>query len=362
MSKRHREYTRCRSLSMETLEGRRLLITGVPLADVPQNFANPEDVNNDGVVSPADALIVINRLNNPDQSGTQGDSFTDVDGDGVRSPRDALLVINRLNSRSDTSSVPPEQRAIGLRKALDAGYLPSGMSLSQAQELLETLENGGHYEAGERYRNGQMININDPLGDTGDSVAAAEGEASPVTVQTAGSVVAELLPETASDESAEEDDPFALLRSVDEALTEYLHDSTLWQRFTESTESDRLEFVERVANRLSDQLAERLNDSGVRERLAQVITDAFEDGDKTIEDIIGELQTLRGTLGDANSQIAQIFANLDIEGIIDRLGVDLGSLAEAALSQGQSHASNHVEAVARFLGRDYLQSLSDLLD
>ncbi len=78
-----------------------------------QNDADPLDVNNDGVVVPLDALLIINELNGrtagdpvtgllpnppvaPDLPETVG--YVDVDGDGYASPRDALLVINLLNS------------------------------------------------------------------------------------------------------------------------------------------------------------------------------------------------------------------------------------------------------------------------
>lgn len=69
------------------------------------NQRDRHDVNNDGFVTPIDALIVINHLNaNAGGSiagGGEGESgryYIDVSGDNVLSPLDALLVINRLNS------------------------------------------------------------------------------------------------------------------------------------------------------------------------------------------------------------------------------------------------------------------------
>jgi hypothetical protein len=69
------------------------------------------DVNGDGVVSPIDALLVINELGskaNP-LRGVDRDYnhslFADADGDGVISPIDALLVINALNDASSTQVV-----------------------------------------------------------------------------------------------------------------------------------------------------------------------------------------------------------------------------------------------------------------
>lgn len=67
-----------------------------------QNAEQPQDVNADGSVSPLDALLVINSLN---ERGTQrlpnehpaGSPFLDVNNDGFVAPVDALLVINELN-------------------------------------------------------------------------------------------------------------------------------------------------------------------------------------------------------------------------------------------------------------------------
>lgn len=70
------------------------------------NSVNPVDVNDDGTVTPIDALLVINILN----SGGAGvlppvrpvdpepAPYLDVSRDGSVSPIDALLVINRLNA------------------------------------------------------------------------------------------------------------------------------------------------------------------------------------------------------------------------------------------------------------------------
>ncbi|MCA9136101.1 MAG: hypothetical protein KDB00_05065, partial [Planctomycetales bacterium] len=75
-----------------------------------QNFANPMDVNDDGKVSPLDALVVINELarsNESDPSGAHHLSGTptpggsarcvDVNSDNFVSPIDALIVINYLS-------------------------------------------------------------------------------------------------------------------------------------------------------------------------------------------------------------------------------------------------------------------------
>jgi hypothetical protein len=113
-----------------------------------QNGTLPTDVNGDGVVSPIDALLVINYLNRdgsgpvPEITGDQGPPpYLDVNGDGFITPIDALLVINLLNRASASAGegelvgprfgnealeervVPgpaPQDRAEG-RKAMDQG-------------------------------------------------------------------------------------------------------------------------------------------------------------------------------------------------------------------------------------------------
>ncbi len=68
------------------------------------NSANPLDVNDDGHVTPLDALAVINALNQQG-SGALGSSplgahnYLDVTGTGTLTPIDALIIINALNTR-----------------------------------------------------------------------------------------------------------------------------------------------------------------------------------------------------------------------------------------------------------------------
>jgi len=72
-----------------------------------QNPLNPLDVNDDGQVSPIDALLTINFLNSnpgnpvPPQPPFFPPPFYDVSGDHQITPIDALLVINYLNSVPD---------------------------------------------------------------------------------------------------------------------------------------------------------------------------------------------------------------------------------------------------------------------
>jgi hypothetical protein len=67
----------------------------------------PFDVNDDGIVTPIDALIIINAVNSTGSRPLEDDPdpnalirYLDVNSDGVLTPIDALIVINQLN-RSD---------------------------------------------------------------------------------------------------------------------------------------------------------------------------------------------------------------------------------------------------------------------
>lgn len=75
-----------------------------------QNSGNRHDVNDDGVVTPLDAILVISALTSRQQlTSPPPDPFlptryVDVNGDGVLSPLDVLLVISALSrSRSSTA-------------------------------------------------------------------------------------------------------------------------------------------------------------------------------------------------------------------------------------------------------------------
>ena len=78
---------------------------------------NPFDVNDDGVVSPIDALALINHFNSLGV-GIQSEGlrhhqsrfYLDVSGDRVVSALDALMIINQLNARTATR---PEGESAG---------------------------------------------------------------------------------------------------------------------------------------------------------------------------------------------------------------------------------------------------------
>ena len=68
------------------------------------NPTDPLDVNDDGLVSPIDALLVINQLNNGGQTSL---GYLDVSGDGRLSAVDALLVIHAINNKQATAEGEP---------------------------------------------------------------------------------------------------------------------------------------------------------------------------------------------------------------------------------------------------------------
>src|SRR5262245_59480178 len=89
---------RWRVLALESLEKRT-----VSAADG-RPALQPLDTNNDGGVSPLDALIVINALNSGDGKSLADRLELDTNGDGDLTPIDALLIINFLNSATDDSA------------------------------------------------------------------------------------------------------------------------------------------------------------------------------------------------------------------------------------------------------------------
>jgi hypothetical protein len=77
------------------------------------NAGNAADVDGNGLVTPIDALTIINFLNaqSNDNSGlltSSGGYYMDVNADGYISPIDGLLVINRLNSHGTVSQGEPD--------------------------------------------------------------------------------------------------------------------------------------------------------------------------------------------------------------------------------------------------------------
>lgn len=137
------------------------------------NFMMPEDADLNGSITPLDALVVINELNEQ-MGGSQRNGgaidrsiAVDVDADGDLSPLDALTVINYINKDSAggegllPSSVSVENRISRLEQAIESGALPESTDASKATEVLAVLNAGGFPELGDKLVNGVLTNEND---------------------------------------------------------------------------------------------------------------------------------------------------------------------------------------------------------
>ncbi len=93
-----------RKPNFETLCDRRVLAAAY------QNSLDDVDVNNDGALTPLDALLVVNHIARngtgllPQERNPTDKHFVDVNGDGRALPLDALLVINRIAEMDLVSS------------------------------------------------------------------------------------------------------------------------------------------------------------------------------------------------------------------------------------------------------------------
>lgn len=85
------------------------------ITDIDHNPLDPMDVDNDGILTPLDALLIINQINSRSNlastSGFSTAPFTDVDGDRLVTPTDAILVINVLNERAKNKLLEGEGTA-----------------------------------------------------------------------------------------------------------------------------------------------------------------------------------------------------------------------------------------------------------
>lgn len=150
------KYPRQRRLLVEQLESRRLL------AGVWQNPRNALDVDDSGIVSPLDALQIINDL---DDSGSRQlplsrptvAAYLDVNGDDWASPVDALMVINTIEENRQplaiTASLSPDSDPDGNGVVLLPQVTVVGQTLPGASvrlEVVSSLESSGLGETGLR--------------------------------------------------------------------------------------------------------------------------------------------------------------------------------------------------------------------
>ena len=113
-----------------------------------RNAAFPEDVSvpTDGIVSPVDALQIINRLN-PANWGPgplpptrpANEPYLDVNGDGLLSVIDAFMVINYLNIQAASGSGEGQSLKSSVVAAPVAAAVAEGEAASGVVAVLETL-------------------------------------------------------------------------------------------------------------------------------------------------------------------------------------------------------------------------------
>lgn len=154
-----------RKMIVESLESRAMMA-----ADAFHNFTMPEDADASGVVTPLDALVVINRINQSIAGNPSGvapsrsqSAMVDVDADQTVTPLDALVVIDALNAQNSigangliASRVDSQRRIEFIEKAIELNTLPPELSIQDANTILETLRQGGRPELGDRIENGSL--------------------------------------------------------------------------------------------------------------------------------------------------------------------------------------------------------------
>ena len=114
-----------------------------------QNPVLAQDVNNDGVVSPIDALLIINRMGRP--SFAEGESisrnsiayYTDVNGDNETTALDALQVINYLSRNNSNNFEGESDVAPVVQAAEQISANPNGISTRVSDSVFADLSEDG---------------------------------------------------------------------------------------------------------------------------------------------------------------------------------------------------------------------------
>lgn len=106
-----------------------------------QNPFNAADVNNDGLVTPLDALLVINQLSRTVRGEGESASstigrFTDVTGDGLVTPLDALTVINVIARQNRAAAIPTSEVTPTAAPTLAEGMLQDDSEEEDVFDLL----------------------------------------------------------------------------------------------------------------------------------------------------------------------------------------------------------------------------------
>ena len=112
------------------------------------NPSNSEDINNDGMVSPIDALVIINDLNAsgarelpPPTDSVKPPPFLDSSGDGWVTSIDALRVINLLNANAEAEAEGETQPfRWAAEYGLNSARVALRSELSAPSDLAETIQ------------------------------------------------------------------------------------------------------------------------------------------------------------------------------------------------------------------------------
>jgi uncharacterized protein GlcG (DUF336 family) len=146
------------------------------------NAQTTMDVDGDRLITPVDAVLVLNALNTfgprslPDfrPASAASNGFLDTSGDAFLSPLDALLVINRLNSGSPPNSEPmPPAAAFPQLSAAEVTTLLDRASAASASRdaIIAVVDRGGRI-LGVRVENDVLVNFS---GNTAGLVFAIDG-------------------------------------------------------------------------------------------------------------------------------------------------------------------------------------------
>ena len=137
-------------VSSQGFEDASLQVTTLDLESLWHNTRMPMDVNDDGAVSPLDALLVINLINvargpvGDMQRNTTSPLFADTNNDGQLSPIDALLIINQLNRRSDGGSAEGETNLpINKPAVIDAALIQLAADIDEQTDAARGLRRRG---------------------------------------------------------------------------------------------------------------------------------------------------------------------------------------------------------------------------
>jgi hypothetical protein len=98
--------------------------------------ANPLDTSGDGLVTSADALLVVNWLNGQQPASAALDQL-DVDGDALVTPCDAALLISHLNQQCVSVGAPRQQGSALSAQDVDRLFSATDDDGEELEELLD---------------------------------------------------------------------------------------------------------------------------------------------------------------------------------------------------------------------------------